>query len=112
MSRVHESVWYNWSDIKEVKSIMRIQIVHQPKDHRFIIEIENKVAYIEYEKSKNVLDLTHTIVPREMGGQGLGTQLVKYALAYARVEHLKVIPTCSFVAALMDKHVVYQDLRV
>jgi len=49
--------------------------------------------------------------PRELGGHGLGTELVKYALAYAWVEHLTVIPTCSFVAALMDKHVVYQDLR-
>ncbi len=91
---------------------MNPQIIHKPKDHRFVIQVENMVAYIEYEQSTNLIDLTHTIVPRELGGQGMGTQLVKYALAYARVKHLKVIPTCSFVAALMDKYVVYQDLRV
>ncbi len=91
---------------------MNTAIKHHLDKKRFEVHIDGFVGYVEYEKSAAVIDYTHTIVPRELGGQGLGTELVKYALAYARVEHLKVIPTCSFVAALMDKHSIYQDLRV
>ena len=91
---------------------MNTGIKHHPKKHRFEVHIDGHTGYIEYEKTATVIDYTHTIVPPELGGQGLGTELVKYALAYARVEHLKVIPTCSFVAAMMDKHAIYQDLKV
>ncbi len=90
---------------------MNTNIKHNPENSKFEVHVNGFVGYIEYEKSATVIDYTHTIVPPELGGQGLGTELVKYALAYARVEHLKVIPSCSFVAALMDKYVVYQDLR-
>ena len=91
---------------------MNTGIKHHPENNRFEIHIDGYIGYIEYQKTADVIDYTHTIVPPELGGRGLGTELVKYALAYARVEHLKVVPTCSFVAALMDKHPVYQDLRV
>jgi len=91
---------------------MNTGIKHHPENNRFEVRIDELVGYVEYEKSKGVIDYTHTIVPRELGGRGLGTELVKYALAYARVKHLKVIPTCSFVAVIMGKHAVYQDLRI
>ncbi len=90
---------------------MNTDITHEPQNNRFEVHTDGAVGYIEYEKSATVINYTHTVVPSELGGRGLGTELVKYALAYARVEHLKVIPSCSFVAALIDKHAVYQDLR-
>lgn len=90
---------------------MNTAIEHHPERHRFEIQVDGVTGYIEYEESGDKIDFTHTIVPSEIGGRGIGTDLVKYALAYARVEHLKVIPSCSFVAAMMDNNEVYQDLR-
>ena len=89
---------------------MNTGIKHYPENNRFEIHIDGMIGYVEYKKSAAVIDYAHTVVPRKLSGRGLGTELVKYALAYARVEHLKVIPSCSFVAAMIDKHVVYQDI--
>jgi len=87
-------------------------IQHNEKMHRFDIQLNGQTAYMSYRLSADLIEYDHTIVPPALGGQGLGTELVKYGLAYARVQHLKVIPSCPFVAALMKKHTVYQDLLV
>jgi predicted GNAT family acetyltransferase len=91
---------------------MNKDIIHIPARNRFEVHTDGFVGFLEYDKSADSINYTHTIIPKELGGRGLGTELVKYALAYARVEHLKVIPSCSFVAALMDEHSVYHDLRM
>jgi predicted GNAT family acetyltransferase len=53
---------------------------------------------------------THTEVPEEHGGKGLGTALIRAGLAAARTRGLKVIPICPFFAAYMQKHDEVQDL--
>lgn len=85
-------------------------IKHNKQKQRFEIHLEGHVGYMSYVLNDGVIEYDHTIVPRELGGKGIGTELVKYGLAYARVDHLKVIPSCSFVAAFINKHDVYQDL--
>ena len=52
----------------------------------------------------------HTEVPPELGGQGVGSKLVKGALDQVRAQGLKAIAQCPFVKAYIDKHVEYQDL--
>ncbi|WP_223789606.1 GNAT family N-acetyltransferase [Marinicella meishanensis] len=89
---------------------MNQNIQHNPKQRRFEITMNGLTAYMSYRLDQAVLEYNHTIVPKALGGQGLGTELVKYGLAYARVHHLKVKPTCPFVAALIEKNPVYQDL--
>lgn len=90
---------------------MNTAIKHNSERHRFEILIDGVTGYIEYEESGDEIDFTHTIVPSEIGGRGIGTDLVKYALAYARVEHLKVIPSCSFVESMIQNNEVYKDLK-
>lgn len=85
-------------------------IKHNRNAHRFELTIDSHTGYLEYMLKDGVIDMTHTIVPQQIGGQGVATDLVKFALAYCRVEHLKVIPTCSFVSAFIAKHAVYHDL--
>jgi len=53
---------------------------------------------------------THTEVPPAHEGKGLGTMLIKFALAAARERGLQVIPICPFFAAYMQKHAEVQDL--
>lgn len=89
---------------------MNLLIENNEAKQRFEIQIENLTGYITYVQYDDYIDYTHTIVPNELGGRGIGTDLVKYGLAFARVHHLKVKPSCSFVAALIEKNKVYQDL--
>lgn len=89
---------------------MNLLIKQNKESQRFEILINGLTGYMTYVQHNDFIDFTHTIVPKQLGGQGIGTDLVKYGLAYARVHHLKVKPSCSFVAAMMDKNKVYQDL--
>ncbi len=89
---------------------MNTAIKHNPDRNRFEVIIEGHTAYMSYVLSCDVINFNHTIVPDVLGGQGLGTELVKYGLAHARVKHLQVIPSCPFVAAVINKNPVYQDL--
>jgi predicted GNAT family acetyltransferase len=45
-----------------------------------------------------------------MRGKGLAESLVRTALAWARVEKLKVVPQCSYVARFIERHSEYRDL--
>jgi predicted GNAT family acetyltransferase len=72
--------------------------------------VENHLAVLEYELEGEIITFTHTGVPTELGGRGLGGQLVRAGLDYARENRLKVIPQCSFVAGYLGKHPEDQDL--
>lgn len=52
----------------------------------------------------------HTEISNEFGGRGLGTKLIAAALADTRAAGKRIVPTCSFVAAYVDKHDEYRDL--
>ena len=79
--------------------------------HRFEIDLgDGSCAIAEYTLSAGKIMFTHTEVPPDHEGQGLGTLLIRTALASARERGLKVIPICPFFAAYMKKHSEEQDL--
>jgi predicted GNAT family acetyltransferase len=57
-----------------------------------------------------VITFTHTEVPPELNGRGIGSTLVRGALEQVRFRGLKVVPKCPFVAAYMGKHPEFNDL--
>lgn len=68
-------------------------------------------AVLDYRMpSANVIEFTHTFVPEDRRGQGVGEGLAKAGLDYARQHQLQVIPTCPFVADYLEKHSEYADL--
>ena len=48
--------------------------------------------------------LTHTEVPRELEGKGIGSQLVEKTLQDIERQGLRLVPLCPFVAAYIKKH--------
>ena len=92
-------------------TIMEIPIQHHPASNRFEIRIEDDIAYLEYLDSGGSLALTHTFVPPALRGKGLAGKLARAALDFARKEGKHVDPQCSYVAAFMDQHPEYADLR-
>ena len=51
-----------------------------------------------------------TFVPPEMRGRGIAQQLVEALVADARSEDFKIVPQCSYVAALFRRHPEWSDL--
>ena len=85
-------------------------IVNNKPDHRYELNIDDHIAAAYYTIAGNVITFTHTEVPDELGGKGIGSKLVKGALDQVRARGLRVIPQCPFVKAYIGKHPDYADL--
>ena len=75
-------------------------VTHDPDRSRFRAD----AAHLEYTRGGDELTLLHTVVPEELGGQGLGGRLVQAAVDYAQAEGLAVVPVCSFARRWLEKH--------
>jgi predicted GNAT family acetyltransferase len=80
------------------------EVVHNDTEGRFELQVPNGLAVLDYERAGDTLDLLHTRVPEEDEGQGHGSALARAALDHARTEGLKVIASCPFVRAFIDRH--------
>jgi predicted GNAT family acetyltransferase len=79
--------------------------------HRFETDLgDGSVAIAEYNLISGKIVFTHTEVPAAHEGRGIGSALIRFALASARERGLKVIPICPFFAAYIEKHAEEQDL--
>lgn len=85
--------------------------VRDNKDlHRFELEADGHTAFVTYRPGDGVITLVHTEVPKELGGKGVGSALIKGVLDLVRASGRKVVPLCPFVAAYIRKHSEYGDL--
>ena len=89
----------------------KLEIRDNPERHRFEADLgDGSIAFAEYRMQEGKIVFTHTEVPSAHEGQGIGTALIRFALAAARERGLKVVPLCPFFAAYMKKHEEVQDL--
>lgn len=90
---------------------MEYNVIHNPEQSRFEMQIDGLTAVVDYILIENVLNVTHTIVPSELEGRGIAAALTKTILNYARENKLKVIPSCSYTRAYITrKGDEYKDL--
>lgn len=89
---------------------MNNAVSDNPAHHRFELTVDGHLAATYYELADGVITFVHTEVPPELGGQGVGSKLVKGALDQVRARGLKVVAQCPFVKAWIDKHPEYADL--
>jgi predicted GNAT family acetyltransferase len=86
------------------------EVVNNQAQHRYELVVEGHLAATYDKVSDGVITFIHTKVPKELGGKGVGSKLVKGALDHVRADGLKAIPQCPFVKAYIDKHPEYADL--
>ena len=77
---------------------------------RYEMALGSAVAFVAYERDGDRIAFTHTEVPAELSGRGVGSTLVCAVLEAARRERLRVVPRCTFVASILRHHSAYQDL--
>lgn len=88
---------------------MENKILHNKEKNRFELIVNDLTCYAEYKIRGNEILFTHTKVPHELEGKGLGSTLVKYALDYAFQNNLTIVPLCSFVRIYIERHPEYQQ---
>jgi predicted GNAT family acetyltransferase len=76
-------------------------------------DVKNVSAKITFvDRGEDKLVIKHTFVSEPFRGQGLGLQLVKEVVEYARQENKKIIPKCPFARDVMTQNDDYLDVMV
>ncbi|NJO01625.1 MAG: N-acetyltransferase [Bacteroidia bacterium] len=87
-----------------------MDIQREQKDQKgaFFVERDGRrlaeMTFVMTGANKFIID--HTEVSDELRGQGIGQQLVESAVAYARENHMKIIPLCPFANS------VFKNIRI
>lgn len=89
---------------------MKEKVIHEQENERFVIYINDKEAFVEYNTTEDVLNLYHTYTEPELRGKGLAAQVVRAAIEFAKENNLKVVPTCSYVQAFIKRNDEYKEL--
>lgn len=89
-----------------------VVVRHNEAESRFEAVVGGRLAVADYERADGTIVMTHTFVPPELRGRGVGERLVRFALDHARREGWRVVPVCSFVAALMRRNPEFDSLLV
>lgn len=87
-----------------------INIIHNTERKSFEVHLDSHTAELNYYLAGNTIVFTHTGVPAELEGRGIGSMLVKTGLDYAKNNKLKVRTLCWFVDGYIQRHAEYQDL--
>jgi len=87
-----------------------IHVTHNESAHRFEVHVDGETAVLLYRREGDTITLVHTRVPNGIGRHGIGSELVRTGLEYAKSQGLKVNPLCPFAAAYIRSHPEYVDL--
>ncbi|OFW98419.1 MAG: hypothetical protein A3D94_04150 [Alphaproteobacteria bacterium RIFCSPHIGHO2_12_FULL_66_14] len=82
---------------------------HNKGRSRYERDTEHGLAIAVYRQQGDQLIFTHTEVPSESEGKGIGSQLVRDALDDARRRGFRIVPACSFVADFVRRHPEYES---
>ncbi len=94
----------------EESSATPAELSNNEVENRFELYSAGKMAFLTYRRTPHEIVLTHTEVPVEVEGHGLGSKVARAALEFAREHGLKVVPLCPFVAWYISQHQEYADL--
>jgi uncharacterized protein len=78
-------------------------ISHDQNEKRFTTEVDGQRAELTYTLAGSVMTITHTRVPKAIGGRGIAAELMSAALRVAKTAGWSVDPACSYAAAYLRK---------
>jgi predicted GNAT family acetyltransferase len=89
-----------------------VQVTDNPAEKRYEVKVDGKLAGAAYyDRADDLIVFTHTEVDDAYEGQGVGSTLARAALDDVRADgRRKVVATCQFIRAWIDRHPDYQDL--
>jgi uncharacterized protein len=88
-----------------------IVVRDNPRELRYEALLDGQlVGLIRYRREPGVVVLVHSEVDLAHEGTGVGSELVRGALADLRARGLRVVPQCPFVADYLRRHPEDADL--
>ncbi len=78
----------------------RLPIVHDKENNRFTMDINGELAKVEYQLRDGKMYLTHSEVPYNLRGQGIGKVLVEKTFEQLTTENFKAVAVCSYIKAV------------
>jgi predicted GNAT family acetyltransferase len=84
--------------------VTRFDVVDNLDEHRYEIRLGDDIAILNYARDPKSIELIHTEVPEHLRHDGVGGELVAFAIDDAIAKGLTVIPSCPFVEAWLREH--------
>ena len=85
---------------------------HDPENRRFVLPLEEGIAYVSYTEREGVLRLVYSEVPEEQRGQGIGRKLVTLTMDYIQERGWKAEPVCSYIRIVAQRNPAWRDVLV
>lgn len=86
------------------------EVVERPKQSRFELAFPGGIAFASFRRDGDRLIVTHTEVPAQFNGQGIGSRLARGLFDNARRTGRRIVPACSFISDWARRHPDYQDV--
>lgn len=88
-----------------------VRVERDEAGHRWVAYVdEDALATLTFRERDGVMNLLHTEVDPRARGRGIGDALVRQVLDQLRAAGTKIIPTCPYVRAWLERHEDYRDL--
>lgn len=94
-----------------------MELTDNTEKKQFEMVTDGSTSRIEYMIMGNKIFLTHTEVPTELEGKGIGSKIIQLALEEIEKRNLKLIPLCPLVAKYLTKHpewkrILAEDVKI
>ena len=89
---------------------MEYDLINNEEKRRYEFHVGDKVAFSEYIRAKDKIYLTHTEVPEELAGKGIGSALIGKVLETIKENDLTLVPLCPFVALYLKRNPEWKSL--
>lgn len=87
-----------------------LHVRHNQEQHRYEVEVDGKLAILEYRDAGGQRYYTHTEVPEALEGRGIASEMAKFVLDEAQAQQLSIVPLCPFVRGYIERHPEYKPL--
>ena len=85
-------------------SVVETEVNNKGQGNFYILEGDERIAFMEMSRSGDVLIVPHTEVMPKAEGNGLAKELFNEMITFARKNNLKVLPLCPYVHAQFKRH--------
>lgn len=83
---------------------------HGRKGAFFIDEDGEWIAELTYFKTGDTMTIDHTEIDEKLRGEGIGEDMVRAAVAYARENGLKINAVCPYAKKVIERSPELQDI--